>query len=175
MGAMMRICIACAGLLLWTAPLSAETYSWVDEKGTYNFTEDFSRVPKKYRHSVGKRGNMAPAPAPTPKESSKEAQGSDAKKTSAVPAPAAGSPTLLYGGRTIAEWKQDLSEREAAMSEVYRKVEEYDAAMKKPRESTEAYRALELERSKVVLQYKEMRKQYDQQVENARKAGIDVK
>ena len=49
----MKLLIVFTGIMLWAAPLLAETYSWVDEKGTYNFTEDYSRVPTKIPQERG--------------------------------------------------------------------------------------------------------------------------
>ncbi|MBV5339309.1 MAG: DUF4124 domain-containing protein [Deltaproteobacteria bacterium] len=49
----------CLGfILLLVAPLHAETYSWVDDSGTYNLTEDYSSVPKKYRKKVKRREDI---------------------------------------------------------------------------------------------------------------------
>ncbi len=40
-------------ILMMTAGFAAaEMYKWVDDKGTVNFTEDYSKIPKKYRKKV---------------------------------------------------------------------------------------------------------------------------
>ena len=41
----------------------AETYRWVDEKGTENFTSDYSSIPEKYRDQVKTKKNEPDAKA----------------------------------------------------------------------------------------------------------------
>jgi len=36
-------------LVIVGSPAYAEVYKWVDEKGTVHFTDDFSKIPEKYR------------------------------------------------------------------------------------------------------------------------------
>ena len=162
----MKLLIALAGLLVWAAPLLAETYSWVDENGTYNFTEDYARVPKKYRKSVGTQGNMSAEPVVTPK--------TDSKVLSPVTATDGKSelPVENSGGKSMLQWKQEFSEREAAMLAVRKRVDEIDALLKGSQSDKELAQSLIPERNKAVEQFNELRKQYDQQVELARKAGI---
>jgi len=178
----MKLFIALAGLLLWTAPLSAETYSWVDEHGTYNYTEDYSRVPKKYRSSVGKRGDLGASPVS--KESARPSIESAPPSTGpGVTPPAASkntadgkleSPVGNFGGKSYDQWKQDLSDRETAMRVIRKRVDEIDVLLNKNPSNTEQTQGLIAERNRAVGQFAEMRRQYDQQVELARKAGIQV-
>ena len=166
----MKLCIVLAGLLLCAAQLSAETYSWVDEHGTYNYTEDYSRVPKKYRSKVVKQGDMGASPVS--KESVPQLNGSGITPPPDPNSTAAGKlkpPVGSFGGKSYDQWQQELSEREAAMLVVRKRIDEIDALLKnKPSQG------LILEHNKVVEQFNEMRKQYDQQVELARKAGLQV-
>lgn len=39
-------------LVIVGSPAYAEMYKWVDEKGTVHFTDDFSKIPEKYRSGV---------------------------------------------------------------------------------------------------------------------------
>ena len=62
---MKAVLLAGAALLL-AVQAGAETYTWTDDKGTFNFTDDLSLVPQKYRKNVGKRGDVeeqVPAPS----------------------------------------------------------------------------------------------------------------
>jgi len=172
---MMKLICVIAGVLLWTAPLMAETYSWVDESGTYNFTEDYSRVPKKYRSNVDKRGDMGAVPQ------AKEPVPSPGRSGVAPPAalkePVTGtsqSPYGSFGGRSYDQWKQEFGEREAAMGAIRKRIEEIDALLKNNSSPNEQAQSLRTERNKSVEQFNEMRKQYDQFAEQARKAGIKV-
>ena len=42
----MRSFICLGFVLLLATQVNAEIYSWVDDSGTYNYTEDYSGVPK---------------------------------------------------------------------------------------------------------------------------------
>ena len=54
----MKICMLCISLILFALPAIAETYTWEDDLGTVNFTEDLGNVPKKYR----KKGSLSKGP-----------------------------------------------------------------------------------------------------------------
>jgi len=172
----MKLIYFLSGILVWTTPLMAETYSWVDESGTYNFTEDYARVPKKYRGKLDRRGDMGATPqlkesvspptgtsAPTPPAPSKD---SIAGKTQ--------SPVGTFGGKSYDQWKQEFGQRESEMGTIRRRIDEIDALLKNNPPNREQAQALVAERNKAVEQFTEMRKQYDQFVEQARKAGIKV-
>jgi len=172
---MLKLIRILAGVLLWTTPLMAETYSWIDENGTYNFTEDYSRVPKKYRSSVNKRGDMGVSPLP--KEPVSPPAGSGVAPPAASKKSADGkpeSPVGSFGGKSVAQWKQEFGEREAAMGAIRKRVDEIDALLKKNISDKEQTRSLVSERNRAVEQFTEMRKEYDQFAEQARKAGIQV-
>ena len=99
----MKLLIAFAGFMLWAAPLLAETYSWVDENGTYNFTEDYSRVPKKYRKSVEKRDGIDARLGTPSAAASATSAGSAAAKSAAGTGKEeakAADPEQLFGGKT---------------------------------------------------------------------------
>jgi hypothetical protein len=168
------ICIL-AGVLLWASPLMAETYSWIDESGTYNFTEDYSRVPQKYRSNLDKRGDMGAAPQPKesvpPQTGSKVAAPEDSKDS---PAGKSLSPVGTFGGKSYDQWRQEFSDREAAMDATKKRIDEMDAVLSKNPPNKEQSQTFLSERNKAVEKFNEMRKQYDQFAEQARKAGIQV-
>ena len=171
----MKLIITLAGLLLWTSPLMAESYSWVDANGTYNFTEDYSHVPKKYRGKVDRRGDMGGAPlAMKPLSPATGAIASPPTALKNAPAGKPESPAENNAGKKYNQLKQEFSEREAAMWLVRKRVDEIDTLLKDTASDKEQAQRLVSERDKAVEQFNEMRKQYDQQVELARKAGIQV-
>jgi hypothetical protein len=100
--------------LLFAGSAVAETYMWEDETGTVTFTEDLTRVPKKYRKKVRVRGDLSsseqeqPIPAQEP---------GDTKKTSPDPtASNAGKPVTgdeqkvpRYGGKSGEEWRGEFA------------------------------------------------------------------
>jgi hypothetical protein len=172
---MMKMITVLAAVLLWTTPVMAETYSWVDDSGTYNFTEEYSRVPKKYRNKVDKRGDMG-ASAQTnesvaPPSKSNAIPPADAKNAAAGKP---GTPAGSFGGKSYDQWKQEFGEREAAMGVIKRRIDEIDALLKSAPPNGEQTRSLLAERHKAAEQFNELRKQYDQFAEQARKAGIKV-
>ena len=88
-------------LLLLLCPLTAaaETYQWTDERGTVNFADDLSQVPKKFRKKARRLGEEDASPkviekgtAEPAKAKSEDAQG--AKK--------------LYGGKDEATWRREF-------------------------------------------------------------------
>lgn len=179
----MKMTIMIVSLLVCAAPLCAEIYSWVDDSGTYNFTEDYSSIPKKYRKKLQKRGDMGAVPAEQNADAAVPArsgadQGAE-PAAAARPAPPPGTGTSLgnFGGKSYDQWKQEFSDREAAMAALRSKIEELDAVLKKPQDDTVSYRMMLQERNRAAEQFLEMRSQYEQQVEIARKGGlkIDVK
>ncbi|MFZ2950090.1 MAG: DUF4124 domain-containing protein, partial [Desulfuromonadaceae bacterium] len=86
----------CLGfILLLATPLYAETYSWVDDSGTYNFTEDYSRVPKKFQKKVKRREDLTPQVSPVHGGATGQTDKTGAK-SAAVP----GDEKELYGGKS---------------------------------------------------------------------------
>jgi hypothetical protein len=172
---MMKLICVLAGVLIWTTPLMAETYSWVDKNGTYNFTEDYSRVPKKYRGRVNKRGDMGATPQS--KESVSPSNQSGAAPLAASKKSNSGKlelPEENFGGKSYDQWKQELGEREAAMGAVKKRVDEIDVLLRNHPTDKEQTQNLISERNKAVEKFTGMRKEYDQHVERARKAGVQV-
>lgn len=93
-------------LVLFAVPVMAETYTWIDEKGTVNFTEDLGRVPKKYRKKARLIGGEESEPAP-PAETLQQ-------KPAAVAEPkAAAAPgkdrEKMYGGKEGADWSREFA------------------------------------------------------------------
>jgi hypothetical protein len=171
----MKILILLAGLLLWAAPLLAETYSWEDETGTVNYTENYTGIPAKFRKKARKLGDMGASPVS--KESVSPSTGSSEAPPAALKDTAAGkleSPVGNFGGRSHDQWKQEFSEREVAMGVIRKRIDEIDALLNKRPSDREQTQSLISERNRAVEQFTEMRRHYDQQVELARKAGIQI-
>ena len=174
------ICLAI--ILLSTAELNAETYSWVDDRGTYNFTEDYSSVPKKYRNKVKLRGDgqqdeklrqeeqpqqMRPGSASLPKN---KENGDD--RRAVVPS----GDKELYGGKTRDAWRAEMDALEAELTGIEQKMEQMrQRALNVKGLLTKA----ELETLK--KDYEESRSNYNQKyrsytelLEAARKGGLVI-
>jgi len=169
----MKVCIVLAGLVLWAAPLWAETYTWVDDNGTYNFTEDYSRVPAKYRKNVGKRGDMDGQPA-----------GSRAALPSGKPAPltpqavkenqdAAGEDNGLFGGKKPEVWQQEMRPLYGEVKRLEQLLVELQALIKNPDGiSKRRIDGLPQEFRETQKQYMEQLKQYNSLNDEANKVGL---
>lgn len=97
-------------LVLFAVPAMAETYTWTDERGTVNFTEDLGKVPKKFRKKarlIGEYESDAPPPMEAPPEQ-KPAAGAEPKV--AAPASSKDPKDAQYGGKDGAEWSREFSQ-----------------------------------------------------------------
>lgn len=151
---------------------SAETYSWTDAQGTMHFAEDLGAVPAKLRKKVKRLGGDEPAaPAAAVKT---ETQMSSPKSPSGAAA-GKGEPQTAetYAGKTYDQWKAELAVREDAMSSVRKRIDEIVALVKNPTRKVEQQKLID-EHTALVKQFKEMRSDYDRQVEAVRKAGLQV-
>lgn len=170
----MRTLFYSAFIILLAAPLHALTYSWVDDSGTYNFTEDYSRVPKRYQKKVKRRDdppqNPAPQGAPNPGKAAGRADKGDAKASAD-----AGDEKELYGGKSRAEWRKELDVREAELSVIEQSMEQsrkraYDAKGI----SRARFEELKREYDDNWATYDQKYQSYTKLLETVRKAGLTV-
>jgi hypothetical protein len=171
----MKTCICLGFILMLATPLHAETYSWVDDSGTYNYTEDYSKVPKKYRKKVKRREDLQQDEKPqTPAVSGnvvpRQTDKTDAK-TTAVP----GDGKEMYGGKTRAAWRKEMDVLEAELGSIEQRMEQLRKQMYDPK-GISAVKLDELKKD-----YDDNRATYDQKyrsytelIEAVRKAGITV-
>lgn len=164
----------CAGFILLLATQShAETYSWVDDSGTYNFTEDYSRVPKKYRKKVKHRDDIRQdVPQESPKAEKTEKQ---AEKSGTKAAVSAEGGKELYGGKSRAEWRTELDVREAELSGIEQRMEQMRKQSNDPKGITKAqFDVLKKEYDDTRATYDQKYKSYTELIETIRKAGLPV-
>ncbi|MBK5276374.1 MAG: hypothetical protein JJE30_15190 [Desulfuromonadales bacterium] len=179
----MKRIVILASIVLWAAPLPAETYSWIDDNGTYNFTEDFSKVPKKYRKSVGKRGDMDSQPSPsraaepvpnikpvTPAASA-DTKGSSGKDAGGGKKDKADND--LYDGKKPEVWQQDFRARAAEYKRLEQQLVQIESLIKNPRGiSKERFDGLSQEFKETQKQYNAALKFYNELNDAANKAGL---
>jgi hypothetical protein len=176
----MKLLIFLAGFMLWAAPLLAETYSWVDETGTYNFTEDYSSVPKKYRKSVEKRGSMdsQTTPAVPPSAGTATPAGSTSKNLAGAGKEGAKTtaPEEMYGGKTMAAWQQELTTAQAELKRLDARVKELGVQVKNAGayNVTRSYVDLERQYNAAVEEYNKAHIRFGELMESARKAGLPL-
>lgn len=124
------VCIVMlVGMVAATA--CAETYTWEDSSGTIHFTEDISRVPKKYRKNVRVRGDMGAAVAEEPlvEQSTEAAAPGDAAPPAKEPAAASEKKEELYGGKPGKSWKMEFDTLRAEISATDDQVAELDSRL----------------------------------------------
>lgn len=114
----MKIYLLCIVAVLFALPSFADTYTWVDNQGTVNFTEDLGNVPAKYRNKVKVLSEEEPPPAevnqggekPSAKvkpDAAREPRGEGAK------APGRDKAKMVYGGKTAETWKSEFGALDA--------------------------------------------------------------
>jgi Domain of unknown function (DUF4124) len=169
----MKVCIVLTGLMLWATPLLAETYTWVDEDGTYNFTEDYSRVPLKYRKSVGRRGDMEGQPAVP------HAEAPDAKAPVVTPQKGKENQVQgvedsgLYGGKKPEAWQQEMRPLYGEVKRLEQQLDELQSLIKKPAGiSKSRFDGLPQEFRETQKQYMEQLKRYNSLNDEANKVGL---
>lgn len=166
----MKTVICMAVLVLLSTQSGAETYSWIDENGTYNFSDDYNSVPRKYRKSVGRRGDdgAAKSPADAPISAKREA-------AAAKPEPTADVDKSLYDGKTQEEWRKEFDARESELKRLELRSEQIQMILKKPVNiSKGSFSELMSEYEALRKEYSEKYKLYSDLVESARKAGLTV-
>jgi hypothetical protein len=161
-------------ILLLAAPLHAETYSWIDDSGTYNYTEDYSRVPKKFQKKVKRsddflqdvKPQLPPVPGNAPGQPEKAAE-----KPAAVPE----GEKELYGGKSRAAWRKELDILEAELSGIEQSMERLRKQIYDPKNVSKVqFEMLKKDYDDSRAIYDQKYKQYSELIETIRKAGIIV-
>ncbi|MBI2353574.1 MAG: DUF4124 domain-containing protein [Deltaproteobacteria bacterium] len=172
----MKKLLVLAVVMMWALPLLAETYFWVDESGTVNFTEEYSRVPVKYRKKVNKRGdvNVRPAtPAGKADTSSKEKQPPQQPQAADLKAAPADNAAGLYGGQKAEIWQQNFRVRGAELKRLEEQLVRLEELIKRPVGiSRERAFGLPQEFKDTQGHYGEALKRYNELNEAANKAGL---
>ncbi len=155
--------------LLTLSPAFADTYSWTDEQGTVHFTEDPGQVPKKLRGTVRRLGDDVPSPAEQPSLPATEVTPGEN-----APAAGKGAPAESYGGRSYAEWANELAEREAALNAIRKRTDDIRDILNTSTLKPDEIKRLMGEYRQLQDEFKTLKAEYYQRVEAARKAGLDV-
>lgn len=170
----MKTCICLGFILLLATPLHAETYSWVDDSGTYNYTEDYSKVPKKYRKNVKRREDLPrdvrPQDPAVPESSLRQTEKTDAK-SAADP----GDEKDIYGGKSRAAWRKEMEVLETELNSIEQRMELLRKQIYDPQGITKAqFEVLKKDYDDIRATYDQKYKSYTELIETIRKAGIVV-
>lgn len=171
----MRYFICIGFIFLLTTQSHGETYSWVDDSGTYNYTEDLSRVPKKYQKKLRRREDIPQDVKPlraTPDAGTKPAR---AVKTDEKAAEVGNGESELYGGKSRAAWRREMEVLEAELSGIEQRMEQLQKQVNNPKMvSKDRFEALKKDYSDSRATYDQKYKTYTELIETIRKAGIAV-
>jgi hypothetical protein len=172
---MKRIVALAAVILLRSLPVMAETYTWTDNSGTVNFSDDYSSVPKEYRKNVRKLGDMDTSPAPVDAGKSRGEQPVQPviSKTDTSGAPGEKSDNGLYGGKKADIWQEEFKAREADYKQLESQLLQLEELIKKPVGiSNERFQGLPQEFKDTQKRYNEALKAYNDLNDAANKAEL---
>lgn len=123
----MKVSVLCICLVLFALPAFAVTYTWVDDQGTVNFTEDLGNVPAKYR----KKAKIVGEDEFPPPEAGESAEKPPAKSTGPAE-PKEGAPEVrqerknaVYGGKDARTWKSEFAAVNADVKAAEKQLVEY--------------------------------------------------
>jgi hypothetical protein len=174
----MRVLIVIGVLLALVAPLCAETYSWLDDSGTFHFTEDYSRIPKKYRKKVNRRGDMSSGQTQAPATDAPDKAGAGGSpKAGASGGKAAANPNgsgQLFGGRTEEAWRSDAAIQEQELNRLEGALDVLRKQVKDHALSRERLAELKKEYDETRATYNQKYEDYSKLLESAKKAGLQV-
>ena len=103
----MKMAVLTIVLLFAAVPLFAETYTWVDDQGTVNFTEDRGNVPARYRKKVKVVGEVELPPAEAPQGGEKPA--AKGKGEAVLQPVRQEKKKAAYGGKESDAWKTEFA------------------------------------------------------------------
>lgn len=170
----MKSFISLVFILLLAAQSNAETYSWVDDSGTYNFTEDYSSIPKKYRKKVKRRDNALQDVKPQSVQPT-ETKSGPVEKTVEKSKVATDGDKTLYGGKSRDTWRKELDAWEAELQQIVQRMgnirSQINESVALPRVQ---YNLLKKEYDDLQASYDQKNKGYTELIETIRKAGIPV-
>lgn len=168
--------IALACCCLYAVPLLAETYSWTDDSGTINFTEEYSSIPGKYRKKVRKRddisGQAVPASPPADPAGGKGKKPEELRITGNSDTQA-DTGNGLYGGKKGEEWRPEFQARGAEVKRLEHQLIQLEALIKNPVGiSRKRMFGLPQEFKETQRQYNDAVKHYNELNDAANKAGL---
>lgn len=158
-------------VLLTASQSSAETYSWVDADGVWNYSDDFYSIPKKYRKKAKRTTDEV-----TDQAEAKDPVSGKSEPSTPKSVIAADAQKQLYNGKTQEAWRAEFDLHEAELKRLEVRLEELRTTLNAkpnqlPRErQTEMYKEYEDLR----VEYKGKYSAYSELIESARKAGLVV-
>lgn len=162
-------------LIITAGFAAADMYKWVDENGTVNFTEDYAKIPKKYRKKVKIKREAAENPtdaATTTGEETKSAKSSNGSGETVADAKNVKKKSL-YGGKSEEEWKADFKRLNDNIDSVQAQIDERKTRLSNPDTLSRArYRGIEMEIKDLEEKLTQLQGKLTALDESAAKAGV---
>ena len=114
-------------VVLFALPAIAETYTWEDDQGTVNFTEDLGNIPAKYRKKVkivGEEEVLSPAAIGESEKPGAKGKGTGELKEG-VPSVKQDKKNRVYGGKDADAWKSEFRSLNADLNASEKQLVEY--------------------------------------------------
>ena len=159
-------------------PLSAETFTWTDETGAINFTEDYSNIPPKYRNKVHKREEIE---YDKPSVQGVTSGGKDGNSVNVQPEKPIkvlknqliDEPQGIYGGKRVEEWASEFRARNSEITLLEQKIRKAEELNKKPAGlNKEQINRLPQEIVSLITQRNDAIKRYNELNDRANTAGV---
>jgi Domain of unknown function (DUF4124) len=130
----MKVFVISIALLIISLPVLAVTYTWEDDQGTVNFTEDLGNVPTKYRKKVKVVGeeDLLPAESDTTVDKTPvkaKVKGAGGAQEGALPAKQFDM-KAVYGDKDAAAWKAEYEALDADVKAAEKQLVEYRNRLK---------------------------------------------
>jgi hypothetical protein len=165
--------VAALSALAVALPASAAIYKWVDNKGVVNFTEDYGKVPQKYRKKVKIAGDDQQAEPTVVIQELKEGKGDKPVKGESVKSEAGAGKKVTFGGKEEGYWKEEFAKTKYELKSIREQIEAVNARMAKSDQmSRSEYKSLENTRKILEEQELSARKRLDALNAEAKKAGV---
>jgi hypothetical protein len=170
----MKLILTVAGILIFAAPLMAETYSWEDEKGTVNFTDNYTNIPAKYRKKARKLGDIrSDTPSAPPAAVSGAKATPAARATGGTGAGTSEEVNGLFGGRKPEDWQQEMRPLYVEVKRLELQLGELELLLRKPTGiSKSRIDGLPQEYMDTKNRYNQAAKRYNSLNDEANKVGL---
>jgi hypothetical protein len=159
-------------------PVYAETYKWIDDRGTVNFTEDYSRIPKKYRKKASMRGDVGATSSDVSSASAEESKNEWNGKAPADSGQAASDSkpekkVATYGGKNGDEWSGEFGKINNEIKSAEEGIAQRRDKLSHPEKLTRAqYLGTEYEIKDLQTKLEELRGRRSSLDEAASRAGV---
>ena len=154
---------------------AADMYKWVDDNGTVNFTEDYTKIPKKYRKKVKIKKDDAENPAEAATTTGEETKAAKSNNGSGETVADTKNVKKInsYGSKSEEEWKADFKRLNDNIDLVQSQIDERKARLGNPDNLSRArYRGIEMEIKDLEEKLTQLQGKLSALDESATKAGV---